>query len=179
MHVIFVVWLGWTLSFLGQLPLGTMSITATQIAVQENFTRSWQYALGVALIEIIYLRLVLSGVSWIMDHHLLFTVLGWITVVVFAVLGLLSFLVARKQQQEQKALLLNNTLSRFWLGASMSIINPAQIPFWFIWSSYFLDVKWLHSNQAEFNLFTAGAGMGTLSGLALYMYGGNLSLIHI
>ncbi|MBS1914916.1 MAG: LysE family transporter [Bacteroidetes bacterium] len=173
MHLAFVVLLGWLLSFLGQLPLGTMSMTSTQIAVQENFSNAWKYSIGVAIIEMLYLRIVLSGVDWIMQHQLFFLIIGWLTVLVFLVLGTLSFIAARKQQEDKKALLLNNNLNRFWLGASMSMLNPAQIPFWFIWSSYFLDIKLLNSYRVEFNLFTIGAGTGTLAGLAVYMYGGN------
>ncbi len=173
MHFIFIFFLGWLLSFLGQLPLGTMSITSTQIAVQENFNNAWKFSIGVTIIEMIYLRLVLSGVDWIMQHDLFFTILGWLTVVVFLVLGIISFITARKENGGKKTLLLNNKLNRFWLGVSMSTLNPAQIPFWFIWSSYFLDIKLLRANFAEFNLFTAGAGLGTLVGLAVYIYGGN------
>lgn len=55
----------------------------------------------------------------------------------------------------------------------MSALNPAQIPFWFIWSTYLLDIKVLHSDNSAFNVFTAGCGVGTITGLALYMYGGN------
>ncbi|MBS1600001.1 MAG: LysE family transporter [Bacteroidetes bacterium] len=173
MHLLFIIFLGWILSFLGQLPLGTISITATQIAVQENFRNAWKFSMGVTIIEIIYLRLVLSGVDWIMEHKIFFEVLGWLTVVLFFVLGILSFNAARKQQQNKKALLLNNNLNRLWLGVTMSALNPAQIPFWFIWSSYFMSVKWLESGFAEFNLFTLGAGLGTITGLAFYTYGGN------
>ena len=36
-----------------------------------------------------------------------------------------------------------------------------------------LDLKVLHSNTTEYNLFTVGAGVGTLLGLVVYMYGGN------
>ena len=173
MHLLITALLGWLLSFLGQLPLGTMSITATQIAVQENFRNAWKYSLGVAIIEIIYLRLVLSGVDWIMQHKLFFDILGWLTVVVFLVLGIMSFVAARKQPENKKALLLNNKLNRFLLGISMSTLNPAQIPFWFIWSSYFMDIHLLAPGFAEFNSFTLGAGLGTVCGLTLYMYGGN------
>jgi threonine/homoserine/homoserine lactone efflux protein len=173
MHIVFVFFLGWILSFLGQLPLGTMSITATQIAVQENFNNAWKYSIGVTIIEIIYLRLVLSGVDWIMQHELFFTIIGWLTVIVFLALGIISFMTANKNEIGKKTLLLNNTLNRFWLGVSMSALNPAQIPFWFIWSSYFLDTKLLHTGFAEFNIFTIGAGLGTLAGLAVYIYGGN------
>ncbi len=65
MQDIFSILLGLIVSFLGQLPLGILSMTATQIAVQENFTIAWKYAVGVAIIEMIYLRFVLSGVQWI------------------------------------------------------------------------------------------------------------------
>jgi threonine/homoserine/homoserine lactone efflux protein len=173
MHLFFVIALGWLLSFLGQLPISTMSITATQIAVQENFSNAWKYAVGVTIIEMIYLRIVLSGVDWIMQHKLFFMIIGWLTVVVFLVLGIISFVSARKQKEDKKALLLNNNLNRFWLGSSMSMLNPAQIPFWLIWTSYFLDIKLLNLMSIEFNLFTVGAGVGTLAGLAVYMYGGN------
>jgi threonine/homoserine/homoserine lactone efflux protein len=172
MHWVFIFFLGWLLSFLGQLPIGTMSITATQISVQENYGQAWKYSLGVAIIEIIYLRTVLSGVGWTMQHQLFFIILGWVTVAVFLVLGILSFLAATGTQHDKKALLLDNRIGRFWLGLSMSMLNPAQVPFWFIWTSYFMDIKLLHPGFAEFNLFTLGAGTGTISGLALYIYGG-------
>jgi threonine/homoserine/homoserine lactone efflux protein len=173
MNFVIIFFTGWLVSFLGQLPLGTMSITATQIAVQENFKNAWKYAFGVAIIEIVYLRLTLSGVDWIMKHLLFFEILGWLTVAVFIVLGIVSFVAATKQNQDRKAVLLNNSVDRFFLGLSMSALNPAQIPFWFIWSSYLLDNKVLHSDFNEFNLFTAGSATGGICGLALYMYGGN------
>src|SRR3954463_14032937 len=123
---IYTFFIGWLVSFLGQLPLGTMSITSTQIAVQENFRNAWKYALGVAIVEIIYLRLTLSGVGWIIQHELFFITIGWVTVAVFLVLAVTSFIAARKQEEEKKALLLDNDLHRFFLGLSMSALNPAQ-----------------------------------------------------
>ncbi len=173
MQLIYIFFIGWIVSFLGQLPLGTMNITSTQIAVQENFRNAWKYAFGVALVEIIYLRLTLFGVDWILQHYMLFLILGWLTVIVFLILGIASFVAARKQQEEKKAFLLSNDLHRFFLGLTMSALNPAQIPFWFIWSSYLLDNAVLHSNSNELNFFTAGCGTGTISGLTLYIYGGN------
>lgn len=164
---------GFLVSFLGQLPLGTMSITSTQIAVQENFKNAWKYSIGVAIVEVFYLRLTLSGVDWIMQHKLFFEILNWLTVAVFLILGILSFITARKQTKEKKALLLDNKINRFFLGISMSALNPAQIPFWFLWSSILLNNGTLRSDFTEFNYFTVGSGTGTIAGLALYMYGGN------
>lgn len=173
MQILITFLLGWILSFLGQLPLGTMSLTATQIAVQENFRNAWKYSIGVAVVEMVYLRAVLSGMQWIIGHEELFNIFNWITVILFGVFGVMSFITAQKQRAEKKALLLNNRLDRFFLGMSLSALNPIQIPFWFVWSGYFLSQGWLIPGFASFNIFTLGSALGTIVGLMVYMYGGN------
>ena len=85
----------------------------------------------------------------------------------------MAFLTARKQHAEKKALLLNNRLDRFVLGVTMSALNPVQIPFWFLWTTTLVQTKVLPLQTLPFNLFTAGAGAGTLAGFALYIQGGN------
>jgi len=172
LHIVYVLLLGFIISFLGQLPLGNMNLTATQLSLQENYKNAWKYGLGVVVVEIIYLRLALSGMDWVVEHKVLFTVMGWVTVIVFIVLGVLAFVMARKQTRTKKGLLLNNKMNRFLLGVVVSGINPAQIPFWFLWSTQLLDSKVLLPTTAQFNLFTAGAGLGSLAGLAVYIHGG-------
>ena len=174
MHLFVVCFLGWLLSFLGQLPLGTISLTATQIAVQENFKNAWKYSFGVALAEMIYLRLVLAGVNWFMDHKLFFSVLLWSTCILFFLLGVFCLVNAGKQKEDKKGFLLDHNFSRFWLGLTISALNPVQIPFWFVWTSYFATAGLLDVKFNESNLFTIGAGLGTICGLMVYSYGGNL-----
>ncbi len=154
-----------------------MSITATQIAVSENFINAWKYAVGVFIIEVMYVRGTLSGVDWIVQHKVFFEIANWLTVVLFLALGVATFISALKQKGEKKALLLKNKINRFWLGITMSALNPAQIPFWFIWSSYLINIHALKPEITEFNIFSAGCGIGTLSGLAVYMYGGNWLIV--
>lgn len=169
----YILFMGFLVSFLGQLPLGNMSFTATQIGLQEGIKAAWRYAAGVALIEMVYLRFALSGMDWVVRHRTLFVALGWITFLMFLVLGIAAFITAKKQHAEKRALLLNNSVNRFVLGISMSALNPVQIPFWFLWVSTFIQAKILPVNELSFNLFTVGAGSGTLGGLAVYIYGGN------
>jgi threonine/homoserine/homoserine lactone efflux protein len=88
-------------------------------------------------------------------------------------LGFLAFRAADKKGEEKKALILNNKLHRFILGITMSALNPVQIPFWFLWSSTFIQAKLLPTTALDFNLFTIGAGTGTIGGLAVYIHGGN------
>lgn len=171
--MIYVAFMGFLVSFLGQLPLGNMSFTSTQICIQEGFSKAWQYAVGVAIVEMIYLRLALTGMDWVVQHRTLFLALGWVTVVLFLALGVMAFNTARKQETEKKALLLDNKLNRFLLGLTMSALNPVQIPFWFLWTSTLIQAKVIAIASAPFNAFTIGAGTGTLTGLAVYIHGGN------
>ena len=171
-EILKVLFIGFLISFLGQLPLGNMNLTATQLSVQENYRNAWKYGLGIVLVEIIYLRLALTGMDWVVEHKVLFAIMGWLTVIVFIVLGILAFVMARKQTSAKKGLLLNNKMNRFLLGVVVSGINPAQIPFWFLWSTQLLNSKVLLPTTAQFNLFTAGAGFGSLAGLAVYIHGG-------
>jgi len=55
----------------------------------------------------------------------------------------------------------------------LSAINPMQIPFWFFWGTYFIQNGVVKPTFADFNFFTIGAGIGTLSGQAIYIHGGN------
>ena len=113
-------------SFLGQLPFGNMNLTATQLAVQEGLKNAWKYSIGIVIIEVIYLRLALTAMDWVVEHQLIFTIMSWLTVVVFLGLGILSLIMARRQSKEKKGLLLNNKMNRFLLGVSVSAIRSEE-----------------------------------------------------
>ncbi len=168
-----VIFAGFGTSLLGQLPLGNLNVAATQIGVEENIKKAWVFSIGVALIEIIYLRLALTSSGWILRNKIFFTYLSWATVILFFVLGVLSIRKAISQKEtEKKGLLIDNKINRFVLGLMLSAINPMQIPFWFFWGTYFISNGTVNPTSLNFNLFTIGAGLGTLSGQAVYIHGG-------
>jgi putative Ca2+/H+ antiporter (TMEM165/GDT1 family) len=111
--------------------------------------------------------------DWVTQHRNWFLTLGWLTVVLFLVLGIMAFVTAKKQQGESKSLVLKNKLHRFLLGLMMSALNPVQIPFWFLWTTTLFQMGLLPSSTNAFNYFTVGAGTGTIAGLAVYIHGGN------
>lgn len=163
---------GMLISFLGSLPLGSLNVSAMQVAITENTRNAIQFSLGVAVVEILYVRLSLQGIDWVLANQHLFYILEWLTVFIFIVMAASSFWVASKKNTATKNILLNNKMNRFWLGFTMSAINPVQIPFWFIWSTYLLSNKILLPVALHFNIYTAGIGIGTLTGLALFIFAG-------
>lgn len=172
LDLIKVFFTGMFISFLGSLPLGSLNVTAMQVAIEENIKNAIRFSLGATLVEILYVRLSLKGMDWVIEHEQLFYILEWITVVLFLVLAFTSLRAANKKKGERKNILLNNKIYRFWLGFTMSAVNPVQIPFWFIWSTYLLSNKFLLPTEWQFDVYTLGIGIGTLSGLALFIYAG-------
>jgi threonine/homoserine/homoserine lactone efflux protein len=163
---------GMGISFLGSLPLGSLNMIALQIAVQANTKKAIFFALGVAMVEIIYVGISLTGMRWVWQHQALFYTLEWATVWLFFILALVAFLAAYKKNNAQKKTIVSNRLPPFWLGVSMSAINPAQIPFWFLWSTYLFSIQLLIPAAAPFIAYMMGIGIGTLTGLALFIFGG-------
>ena len=170
---------GMLISFLGTLPLGSLNVCAMQIAVEENSKNALRFALGVVLVELIYVWISLQAMHWVMAHQGVFRALQWITVVLFLVLAAGSFYTASRSAGGRKNLLLNHSLHRFWLGFSMSAVNPVQIPFWFIWSSWLLSTKVLVPATPAYCSYITGIGLGTLTGLAVFIYGGRWVLLKI
>ncbi len=171
-----IVFIAFSISLLGQIVLSNMNMTATQLSVQEGFKKAWLFGFGVAIVEIIYLRFALTGMDWVAQHKLIFKLLGWLTVLIFLILGILAFIAANKQAVEKKGILLNNKLNRFLLGASISALNPLQIPFWFLWSTQLIQNGILKTSNSNFNFFCIGAGLGTLTGIGIYIHGGNWAI---
>src|SRR5205809_5687127 len=169
-----VLFAGFGVSFLGQLPLGNLNVAATQIGVEESFKNAWAFSIAGAIVEVIYLRLALNSSAWLMHNKMLFNYISWFTVMLFYLLGFLSIRRAILQKEPgNKGFILNNKINRFLLGLMLSAVNPMQIPFWFFWGTYFINNGTVKPTTIDFNLFTAGAGLGTLGGQIIYIHGGN------
>lgn len=168
-----VLFAGFSVSFLGQLPMGNLNVLSTQMAVQESYKNAWLFSIAGALVEVIFLRIALSSSTWIMHNKMLFNYVSWFTVILFYVLGFISIRRAIKnKEQQRKGVLLDNHINRFLLGIMLSVINPMQIPFWFLWGTYFIRNGVIKPFALDYNLFTLGASLGTLGGQAIYIHGG-------
>lgn len=164
---------GLFISFLGTLPLGTMNIAAMQISVSDGLRPALYFAIGVLIIEIVYVRLSLVAMNWIRKQQRLFKILEWVTLLIITALAISSF-VAAADPGVKKNVVLSNTLHRFWLGVTMSTLNPVQIPFWFGWSTVLFSKKVLLPKNSNYNMYILGIGVGTFSGMCLFIFGGRL-----
>jgi len=166
-----VFFTGMGISFLGTLPLGTLNVAAMQISIQEGVRQAMYFSLGCLLVEMIYVRISLVGINWMLQKKTLLRWLDWITFVIIAVLAIGSFVAAAKHNPS-KNVLLHNNMHRFLLGNSMSALNPVQIPFWFGWSTVLFSKKVLLPENGYYNSYIVGIGIGTFLGNCVFIFGG-------
>ena len=161
------------ISFLGSLPLGTLNIAAMQISISNGILAAIQFSLGSLLAEMIYVRLSLVAMDWVRKNEMLFKLLEWITLLIVLLLAVSSFHSALSPSEEEN-IILNSALPKVLLGFTMSAVSPAQIPFWFGWSTVLLTKKILLPLSRHYNFYILGIGLGTLIGNCVFIFGGRL-----
>lgn len=162
---------GLFISFLGTLPLGTLNIAAMQISVTDGVRPALYFVLGALLVEMIYVRVSLVAMNWVLKNKRLFLWLEWLSIVIILALAVSSF-VAASDPVVKKNVLLSGGIHRFWLGTMMSALNPVQIPFWFGWSTVLFTRNILEHRNSHFNIYISGIGAGTFAGNLVFIFGG-------
>ena len=160
---------GLFISFLGSLPLGTLNIAAMQIAISDGIQPAFLFSLGSLTAEVVYVRLSLIAMDWVRKQHKIFRVLEWITLLIIVALAVSSFYAALHPQVHENVIL-SSTLHRYFLGLTMSALNPVQIPFWFGWSTVLFTKAILLPKTSHYNSYIIGIGLGTLFGNAVFIF---------
>jgi threonine/homoserine/homoserine lactone efflux protein len=168
-----IFFIGVLISFLGSLPLGTLNIAAMQISISDSAIQALQFSLGSLLAEMIYVRLSLVAMDWVRKREFLFKMLEWITLAIVLILAASSFYAAMSPT-EKESVVLSSPLPKILLGFAMSAVSPAQIPFWFGWSTVLLTKKILLPVNKHYNFYIVGIGLGTLIGNCVFIFGGRI-----
>ena len=169
-----IFFVGMMVSFIGSLPLGTLNIAAMQISISDGYVAALWFAVGMLLVEIIYVRLSLVAMDKIRKQTKVLKAMEWITLIIIIALAVFSFIAATKGGGKTKNILLSNGMPRFFLGIIMSAINPVQIPFWFGWSTVLFAKKILLPRNDHYNVYIVGIGLGTFLGTCIFIFGGLL-----
>lgn len=162
---------GLIISFLGTLPLGSLNIAAMQISVTDGVRPAMYFVLGALIVEVVYVRVSLVAMNWVLQHKKLFRWLEWISIVIILALAVSSFIVAA-DPVVKKNVLLSGGIHRFWLGVVMSALNPVQIPFWFGWSTVLFTKNVLEHKNTHYNMYITGIGTGSFIGNLIFILGG-------
>lgn len=161
------------ISFIGALPLGTINISAMQLAITDGVQPAVLFALGMIPPDIFYVLVTLLAMQWIQRQKRLFKALEWVTLAIVVALAAANFYAAL-HPAVQKNILLSSTLPPFFLGMVMNAVNPLQVPFWFGWNTILLNKKTLEHRWLHYNTYAAGVSVGLFAGTAIFIFGGKL-----
>lgn len=164
---------GAMISFLGSLPLGTLNIAAMQLGIQESIKSALYFSFGSLLVEMIYVRISLIGISWIRKQERLMKIMEWVTFCIVLALAIGSYIAAIKGGENAKNPILDNNMHRFLLGALGCAVNPIVVIFWFGWSTVLFTKKILKPINSHYNSYIVGIGLGAFAGNCVFIFGGN------
>ncbi|THV59206.1 hypothetical protein EZV76_10245 [Flagellimonas alvinocaridis] len=176
-HCLKVAFSGLLISFLGALPLGTLNLTAFDIAASQGTYSALWFCLAVILVELVVVRLTLYGTERlqmdgkVMDYLLPFGVL------LLMYLSVSHFMdLAKISEVDSKIDVLPQLKSTFMLGFLLSALNPLQIPFWMTWNKVLENKGILRANLKYYSFYISGIGVGTMIGLGVFVLAGKYIL---
>jgi threonine/homoserine/homoserine lactone efflux protein len=177
MKLVKVLIIGMVISLIGSLPLGSLNVAALKVYLEQGLYNAILFSVGVAIVEVVYVRISLEAMKWILANKKWFKIMEWVTVVIFIGLALYTFLSNTNQSSATGFKAVSEApvidIKWFFLGLFLCAINPVQIPFWFLWSTYLVSSKKLEPKREQYNFYCIGIGIGTLLGEGIYMFGGD------
>ena len=130
------------------------------MSVGRSKKHLWYYILFAAVMEFIYCFGSLTGLKFLVEMPQWVLAMKWSSVIVFAVLGILSFVQKIKDPAK-----LSSGIGK---GIVIAILNPLQIPFWLIWGVYVMQNSWVQPNHVSIMIFSIITAAGSFTVLWLY-----------
>lgn len=166
---------GFSISFLGALPLGTLNVTALNIAASDTLADSFLFAIAVVIVEMFVVRIVLYAVHKITWRDKWSLFLFPIASIILMYLGINQLLSIQESSSISSVSELSPVLaSPFILGLILSSTNPLQFPYWIGWNKVMLEKNKLDYTSSSISSYITGIGLGTFIAMAIFILIGHL-----
>jgi len=105
----------------------------------------------------------MHAAKWLASQVKLDMVIDWVMVVLFTILGTITWMHRKKTPQTHYS---NTESIRY--GILLGFLNPVQVPFWIITGTYLITHQWILDGKLALVIFSLGAAAGAF--LALFLY---------
>lgn len=166
---------GFAISFVGALPPGTMTITATFIGAKQGQIAGVTYGIGSAMAEALVIILLLCTIRYIHRWNNIYFLLQAFATIFLVAITIGCFYLA---YSDSKINFIDNSyrLQPFSSGFLISILNPLHIPFWLGWSAVLIKKNVLQTGLANYSSYIIGIAAGSMLNFMLYVSGGRYIL---
>ena len=152
-------------SFFGYIPPGNINLTAMQISINKNIKQALTFIATFSIFEAIFTYILMRFAAWFAEKKDVLAVLNWALIVVFMVLGTLSWNKGTQDIPKQKEFKKGASIRT---GIILGVFNPIQIPFWAIAGTYLIGHNWITTTGFGLQIFALGSGIGAFTCLYLY-----------
>lgn len=164
--------LGFVVSFIGSIPPASINLITIRIAATKGFKQAIKFALGAIIVEFVYSYTAIIFAELLLKNKPLTQFIQIIAVPVFLLLAYLSLRNNSKADVElnEEELDAADKGNSFVKGILMGIVNLLQIPFWVVYSTYFISIGWLSESYDLVTVFVVGICIGTFALLCIFAY---------
>ena len=168
MDISIVFLLGLSFAFVGVIPPGMLNMSAAKISLKEGHVRGFVFSIGVCIIVGFQTYLALIFAKYLSQHPDVVDVLKRVALVLFILISIYFFLLAKSDASPQEVDASKSKKSRFFQGIFMSALNVFPIPYQAYVVTTLLSYQLLSLDNLSVGTYVAGATSGTF--IALYIY---------
>ncbi|MDB2493240.1 LysE family transporter [Flavobacteriaceae bacterium] len=168
MEISIVFLLGLLFAFIGVIPPGMLNMSAAKISLKEGYIRGFVFSIGVCVTVGVQTYLALIFAKYLNQHPDVVDVLKRVALVLFVLISIYFFLLAKRQISPQKVDASKSKKSRFFQGILMSALNVFPIPYQAYIVTTLLSYQLLSLDNLSMGSYIAGATSGSF--VALYIY---------
>jgi threonine/homoserine/homoserine lactone efflux protein len=159
---------GLSFAFIGVIPPGMLNMSAAKISLKEGHVRGFVFSIGVCVIVGVQTYLALIFAKYLNQHPDVIDVLKRVALVLFILVSIYFFLIAKSNATPQEVDTFKSKKSRFFQGLLMSALNVFPIPYQAYIVTTLLSYQLLSLDDLSIGSYIAGATSGTF--IALYIY---------
>jgi len=168
LEISIVFLLGLLFAFIGVIPPGMLNMSAAKISLKEGHVRGFVFSIGVCVAVGVQTYLALIFAKYLNQHPDVVDVLKRVALVLFVLISIYFFLLAKRQISPQKVDASKSKKSRFFQGILMSALNVFPIPYQAYIVTTLLSYQLLSLDNLSMGSYIAGATSGSF--VALYIY---------
>ena len=168
MEISIVFLFGLLFAFVGVIPPGLLNMTAAKISLKEGHVRGFVYSIGVCVVVGVQTYLATIFAKYLNQHPDVIDILKRVALVLFILISIYFFLLAKSNSSPQKVDTFKSKKSRFFQGVLMSALNVFPIPYQAYIVTTLMSYNWLSLDRLAIGSYVAGAISGTF--VALYIY---------
>ncbi len=156
---------GFSISFIGSIPLGYLNIVGFEVFKKFGLHDTIFYLLGIISIEFFVIFGTLLFANQLMNNQKLIKFIEGFSVIFMFVLAYIFYSSGNSKATTQSVLEKYIDYSPYVVGVILSCLNFIQIPFWTGWNLYLLNANYIEVSKSRKYFYVFGTVMGTFAGM--------------